>query len=361
MFWPSRSSIFILVLSLVLLGCQNRMVRPGGPGTSKPDSRQDSKQDPGVGGHSNTGAPISGGDNGQSQTENPNGLNLPPNTETPEDGPQSHPPAAEPTARKNLKIALILGPGALRSFAHVGVLQELMRAKLPIAGFGGLEWGSLPAALAARKGQPFDPEWQMMKLREDDFYDRGLLGDKSKKSKLKIEEILQRLFTTERAEQALYSFGCASYNLEKRSAFLMERGPYKQLLPYCLALPPMMPPHNGSIGDATQLVGLSQHFRQKGFNFIIFVNLIESMDGFSKDPLTNESIQWTLIQQTLRQQAPSTDFIIDVPLRSSALDFEQRKAIIEIGKSAAKSRIPALLKTISDFEKNRSMGTSTEN
>lgn len=359
-----------------MLGCQNRMVRPGGQGGHAGNSGQaGSKHNPPTqGGASGTSAnSTAAGSSQNAQTESPNGFSsvtpppvaptLPTDTEASEESPQSSqaPSAAEPTARKNLKIAVILGPGALRSFAHVGVLQELMRAKLPIAGFGGLEWGSLPAALAARKGQPFDPEWQMMKLREDDFYDRGLLGDKSKKSKINIEEILQRLFSSERAEQALHSFGCASYNLEKRSAFLMERGPYKQLLPYCIALPPIMPPHKGSIGDATQLVGLSQHFRQKGFNFIIFVNLIESMDGFSKDPLMNDSIQWTLIQQALRQQTPATDFIIDVPLRSSALDFERRKTSIEIGKTAAKNRIPALLKTISDFEKNRSVGTSTEN
>ena len=70
---------------------------------------------------------------------------------------------------------MILGPGGLRSYAHAGLLQEVAKAKIPIYWVGGLEMGALPASLFALKGQPFEAEWQMMKLKEEDLIRKGLL------------------------------------------------------------------------------------------------------------------------------------------------------------------------------------------
>ncbi|MEI7973267.1 MAG: hypothetical protein WCH11_02755, partial [Bdellovibrio sp.] len=53
----------------------------------------------------------------------------------------------------NFQLGLILGPGALRALAHVGFLQELSKAQVPVRGIVGLEMGALAGALMARKNQ----------------------------------------------------------------------------------------------------------------------------------------------------------------------------------------------------------------
>lgn len=270
-------------------------------------------------------------------------------TEIPTAGsPSETPPASvEPERRGPTKVTVIFGPGGMRAFAHAGVIQELIRAKIPVTSVGGLEWGSLAAGLAARKAQPFDPEWQMMKLKEEDIYDRSLLGGQKTKDAQSLEAILQRLFESDKVEASTWNFACPSYNLEKRNAYLMQKGIYKSLLPYCMAFPPLMTPFKGSIGDPTQLTGLIQHFRAQAPQFVIYVNVLGQMNGLMKDQRSPEFIQWVLVQQALEQQMAQADFVINVETDAGVGDFAARRQLLEAGKASVKKSLPDLLRKLS--------------
>jgi hypothetical protein len=91
--------------------------------------------------------------------------------------PQAAPHTKHPVLSKSRpRLALILGPGGLRAYAHAGFVQELAKARIPISFMVGVEMGAVPAALYAYKGQPFDPEWQMMKFKEEDLIKSSLLS-----------------------------------------------------------------------------------------------------------------------------------------------------------------------------------------
>lgn len=320
----SLSFVFFFCSAIYFAGCQTNSVRtthtiPGGPSSPTPAPTE-------------TPAP------GQ-----------PPSLETPSTGaPVEAPALGEPETRKGpLKVTVIFGPGGMRAFAHAGVIQELIRAKIPVSSVGGLEWGSLVAGLAARKAQPFDPEWQMMKLKEEDVFDRSLLGGQKVKDAQGAEAILHRLFDGDKVEASTWNFACPSYNLEKRNAYVMQKGAYKSLLPYCMAFPPLMTPFKGSIGDPTQLLGLMQHFRAQAPQFVIYVNVLGQMSGFMKDNRSPEFIQWVLVQQSLEQQMAQADFIVNVDTDAGIADFSARRPLVEAGKASVKKSLPDLLRKLS--------------
>ena len=101
------------------------------------------------------------------------------------------------------KIGLVLGGGAARGFAHVGVIRALEQEKIPIDLIVGTSVGSLIAALYADKPSSFDLELIAFKLEKEDLFDFSVfnsttgpvVGDrleqfvKEKLAKDKIEDL----------------------------------------------------------------------------------------------------------------------------------------------------------------------------
>ena len=71
------------------------------------------------------------------------------------------------------KIGLILGPGGLRSFAHLGVIKRLEHRRIPIAAVAGIGWGALVGALYAHKGRAHHVEWQLSKIKKQHISQKG--------------------------------------------------------------------------------------------------------------------------------------------------------------------------------------------
>ncbi len=80
--------------------------------------------------------------------------------------PQDEAPSA-PSANSARRVAVILGPGGGKSFAHVGVLKALQQQRVPIEKVVGLEWGALMGGLFAIKGTTHDVEWKLYKLEQN--------------------------------------------------------------------------------------------------------------------------------------------------------------------------------------------------
>src|SRR4051812_35650969 len=72
---------------------------------------------------------------------------------------ETAPPQAIPVAKEK-HVAVILGPGGYKAFAHAGVLKELKKANIPIQRIVGVEWGALVAGLFAQRGQVHEAEWK---------------------------------------------------------------------------------------------------------------------------------------------------------------------------------------------------------
>ena len=74
------------------------------------------------------------------------------------------------------RIALVLGGGAARGFAHVGVIRALEQEKIPIDMVVGTSVGSLIGAIYAADLSSFDLEWTAFQLEKEDLFDFGVLN-----------------------------------------------------------------------------------------------------------------------------------------------------------------------------------------
>src|SRR3989337_1086064 len=69
------------------------------------------------------------------------------------------------------RVGLVLGGGAARGFAHVGVIRVLEREKIPLDFIVGTSVGSLVGAIYADKKSSFELEWVAFSLGEKDLFD----------------------------------------------------------------------------------------------------------------------------------------------------------------------------------------------
>ncbi len=84
--------------------------------------------------------------------------------------------AVPPKPAGQKKVALVLGGGGARGFAHVGVIRELESAGIPIDMIVGVSVGSLIGALYADTGDSFKLEWKSFKIEKNQIFDFKVLN-----------------------------------------------------------------------------------------------------------------------------------------------------------------------------------------
>ncbi len=237
-----------------------------------------------------------------------------------------------------IKVGLILGPGGLRSFAHIGVLQELWRSKIPLKAIVGIELGSLVGAISSAKGQPYNAEWQMMKLQEKDFKKQSLFRSGELQDVQVLNPFLQNIFGNLKNEGAKVEFSCPSYNFEKRQTFMMNRGLYISFLPYCLPSIPFYKPHGQSVAASTALSLSAKYLRSKGINYIIYVDLLSDKEAtFLRQNDSAIYTYWVTVAQSIENQLAEVDKVIPVSLSGLYLDdFSQRREMILKGQESVR-------------------------
>lgn len=244
-----------------------------------------------------------------------------PSVQTPTPEPEKETPSS--SAALAPKIGIILGPGATRAYAHVGVVQELAKARLPITHVVGMEMGALVGAIYAAKGQPFDVEWQMFKLK--DLKSPGPL--------------VQSVFQNQKTEDLKISFACPAYNIQKQQNFMMNKGLVTQMLPYCLPYPPLMKPYSQNVAGVTELKAAVDYLKAKGANYIVYVHILNSKNGVLTGDFNDDAnIYWNLVSQNLSKQWQAVDYVISVPVQDfDLLNFDQRRQILQKGLEAGQT------------------------
>lgn len=236
-------------------------------------------------------------------------------------------------AVSSVKLGLILGPGALRSFAHVGIVTEFAKAKLPVHAVTGIEMGSLVAAIYANKGQPYDVEWQMMKLKESDLVQKGLLSSAPKAGEVQsLNEFMNIALSSARAENSKINFACPAFHIGKRQTYVMNKGVFSQMLPFCLSFPPLFKPYQQNIAGVSDLKPLVDYLKARGVNYIVYVDVLMGNNKLGSVGFETESL-WALTAANLAKQEKSVNEVIRVPLQDFALtDFSRRKEILQRGQ-----------------------------
>ena len=249
--------------------------------------------------------------------------------------------------RVDPKIGLILGGGGLRSYAHIGVLQEMSKRKFPIVAIGGIEMGALVAAVYSVKAQSFDVEWQMMKLKEKDLLQKGLISGKTKSLDVQvIDEFTNMVFGSLKVEQSKIPFTCPSLNIEQQKIYVLTKGSFKEMLPYCMAMPPLFKPYQQNVAGILSHQVVADQLRQRGANYIIYIDVLTAPIK-TEDAEIDSQIVWSLAAEKMNQKLSGIDYTIRVPLRGyDLLDFNKRREMLQKGQMAAQAAIKVLEKEL---------------
>jgi NTE family protein len=254
-----------------------------------------------------------------------------------------------PLPKESPRVGIILGPGGMRSFAHIGVLKEFARARIPINSIIGLEWGALMAGLYAVQGQVNELEFKAMRMRESDVPGKGFLGSRIKPENISLfTDFLNQVFGNALFEKTKVEFACPTYNFNQDRTVFLGRGSIRDGLTKCLPYPPYFVENKSSMAAPFEVEEAANFMRARNINLVIFVNVLAKGDLFPKavraDYKAEELLYSELRRELNKAKINGVNQIIEVnTAKSSMIDFEARRDLIEEGAQAAKETVNKLV------------------
>lgn len=261
--------------------------------------------------------------------------------------PSTPPPA--PVIPALPKIGIILGAGGAKTYAHIGFLQEMAKAKVPVHGIAGVEFAAPMAALYANRELANDVEWQMFKLKDEEVLKKSLLGSVSKNSEVTVlKEFFNTAFAKQKAENFRAPFACPSYSIKKNQTYLMNRGSLEQVMSMCMAYPPFFKPFQGQVAGVREITATANYLRQKGANFIVFVNVLQPPGGakaYTLDVNATDNVLWSEIAGLYNKPLAGVDAVISLSQPEyGIMDFDKRREIMTKGADMTARQLKTLTK-----------------
>lgn len=245
------------------------------------------------------------------------------------------------------KIGFILGAGGAKTYAHIGFLQEIVRAKVPVQAIAGIEFAAPMAALYATREQANDVEWQMFKLKDEDIVKKSLLGSVNKNGEVTVlKEFLGTAFNRTKVEDFRIPFSCPSYNMSKNQVYMMNKGSLEQIMYTCMAYPPFFRPYQNNIAGVRDITALAAYLRTKGANYIVLVNVLQAPGGskpYTFDSAATDNVLWSEIGGLYNKPFAGVDAVISLDTGGyGIMDFEKRREIMSKGADSAAKQLKTL-------------------
>lgn len=273
---------------------------------------------------------------------------VPPPAPQPPPQPQGPPPKP--------KIALVLGGGAARGFAHIGVIRTLEQEKIPVDLVVGTSVGSLIGAIYAADRNSFELEWTAFQLQKEDLFDFGVLttvtgmgfakGDK-------LEAWVKGHIRTADIEQLKIPFAAVATDLNWGHKVVLDRGSVARAVRASSAIPGVFQPvqHQGKIlvdGGVVDNIPISVA-RARGADIVIAVDISANVGNPNITNLLGVSLQAANIMFALNVEhaKKDADVLISPAIGDvGTLDFTQKKRCMQAGIQAAQQSVPAIHRAI---------------
>lgn len=275
---------------------------------------------------------------------------LPPNIAIPKTAPNPAPITKQP------RVAIVLGGGGAKGFAHIGVLEVLQKAGVPIDMVSGASAGSIVGALYADNGNADEAKAALMHAGFLDVADVGNLPSLQgpiegyRVQKFLLEHMRARTF-----KQTKIPFIVATTDLTSGKLYPIHSGPIAPAVLASAAMPgAIRPPHlyghtlvDGCMVD-TVPVDLVKRYHPK---VIIAVNI---------DQMLSKHMPWSFMGIYDRayliswhQLTRYTERDADVKIRPQvgtvgAFDWGAKQRMYDAGVAAGKKALPQILKLLKE-------------
>jgi NTE family protein len=261
------------------------------------------------------------------------------------------------------KIALVLGGGAARGFAHVGVIRALEQEKIPIDMIVGTSVGSLIGAIYASDMNSFELEWTAFALEKESLFDYGIMnaftgmgmakGDK-------LEEFVRTKIPVPNIENLKLPFAAVATDLNRGTRVVLDRGSVAKAVHASSAIPGVFNPveHQGRLlvdGGVMDNIPIAVA-REKGADIVIAVDISENVANFNMTNLVDVMLQAVniMFSENVGYKKKEADVLISPQVGSVAmLDFTQKKRCMQAGIEATQKAMPELRKKIEEWGKRQ--------
>lgn len=255
------------------------------------------------------------------------------------------------------KVALVLGGGAARGFAHVGVLRVLEQEKIPIHMIIGTSVGSLIGAIYASNPNSFDLEWTSFELEKDDLFDFSILSSATGPVKgEKLEKFITKKISAKNIEQLKVPFYAVAADLNTGEPVIFGSGPISKAIRASCSIPGVFTPlsyNNRQLIDGGVLGNIAPEVaRQNGANLIIAVSIDKSTQNKDTDTIVGITLQAIAIMSSKidSYKAKEADVLISPEVGDvGTMDFTQKKRCMEAGIAAAQKALPEIKRRLEAF------------
>ena len=246
------------------------------------------------------------------------------------------------------RLAVVLSPGGARTFAELGVLKELVKARAPIEAVVGVEWGSLIAALYAQNGQIHEAEWKLYKLQAKDLLSRSLFGNSRPESVKSLDGFFQENLRGRSLSQSPVRFGCPSLSVFSGTFQWQDRGEFAEAVKKCLPSPPILRPAGPWAASLVSSRDTVQWLKRQGYSTIVLVDVLRSPDYLESDKMIEDFSLASLYLEMRKQfvlDREQYDDVLEIDARGFRVtDFEKRKELVNLGERLGRPQVEALTK-----------------
>jgi len=261
------------------------------------------------------------------------------------------------------QIALVLGGGAARGFAHVGVIRALEQEKIPVDLIVGTSVGSLIGAIYAHDRNSFELEWTAFSLEKDQIFDYGLLNALTGMGLAKgekLEAFVKSKVPVANIEELQIPYAAVATDLNRGMKIVLDKGSVAKAVRASSAIPGVFQPveHQGKLlvdGGVIDNVPVSVA-REKGADIVIAVDIGQQVNNFNISNVIDVMLQAITIMgaENAGVRKREADILIAPQIGDvGMLDFTQKKRCMQAGIEATHKMIPEIRSKIDAWRKNK--------
>jgi len=269
-------------------------------------------------------------------------------------GPQSFAQILERSDRP--RIALVLGGGAARGFAHVGVIRALEQGRIPIDMVVGTSVGSLIGAIYASDLNSFDLEWTAFALEKDHLLDYGLMTALTGMGTVKgdkLENFVKAKIPVENIEDLKLPYAAVATDLNRGTRVVLRKGSIAKAVRASSAIPGVFQPVeyqdrllvDGGVVDNIPI----SVAREMGADIVIAVDIGENVTNFNITNIFDVILQsvYIMFNENTVSRKKDADILITPALGNvGVFDFTRKKQVMQAGIDAAQKVMPEIASTV---------------
>jgi len=273
--------------------------------------------------------------------------------------PVQAPPIVQPPAPpppKPAKIALVLGAGSSKGFAHVGVLKILESNKVPIHMIVGTSVGSAVGSLYAYGFDAFSLQKLSFSIQQEDIVDLLYLPNNGFIKGEKLEEFINKSINYTPMEKLKIPFYAVATDLEKGQEIVFAKGNTGTAVRASCSIPGIFRPVR--ISDKIYVDGgvvspvAVDVAKKNGADVVIAVDISSGIERIQPEGTIETILQSINIMYSKLGfiQLSKADVVIRPKVgHIGSADFSKKHEAILEGEKAAIEALPQIMKIINQL------------